>query len=52
MAQDDKVKLALLVDMVKVLSERVQYLSYFVRTNKETDKKIKAKIKDIENQIE
>jgi len=52
MAQDEKVKLSLLVEMVKALEERVQYLSYFVRTNKETDKKIKEKIKDIEKQIE
>lgn len=52
MAQEDKVKLKLLVDMVKALSQRVQYLSYFVKIDKETDKKIKDKIKDIEDQIE
>ena len=52
MAQDEKVKLDLLVDMVKSLSERVQYLSYFIRNDKVIDLKLKDKIKDIENQIE
>ena len=52
MAQTDKVKLKLLVDMVKAQNERIQYLSYFVKVNQATDAKIKNKIKDIENQIE
>ncbi|MCH7826429.1 MAG: hypothetical protein IIC75_00410 [Bacteroidetes bacterium] len=52
MAQEDKVKLKLLVEMVKILNQRVQYFSYFVGIDKETDKKLKKKIKDIEDQIE
>ena len=52
MAQDDKVKLKLLVEMVKAQNTRIQYLSYFVKANQETDKRLKKKIKDIADQIE
>ena len=52
MALDEKIKLDLLVEMVQVLSERVQYLSHFIRMDKTHDQGIKDKIKKIKDKIE
>ena len=57
--QDDKTKLKLLVEMVKALSERVDFLSQMTGVSKATrdylsnvDMELKNKIKDIEKDIE
>jgi len=52
MAQTDKVKLKQLVKMVKILSQRVQYLSHFIKKDKSLDVSLKDKITEIENTIE
>lgn len=53
MAQDDKVKLQLLVEMVKALDEFVQYLSYFTPNSKDILKsQLLKKIKDAKDKIE
>jgi hypothetical protein len=52
MAQDDKIKLGLLVEMINALDERVQYLSYFIGFDRTQDQKLKKKIKDIKDKFE
>ena len=49
--QDDKTKLKLLVDMVKALSKRVQFLSHMTGLS-DIDIKFQDNIKDIEKDIE
>ena len=54
MAQDEKIKLGLLVEMVKTLDEYVQYLSLFIPNSMtiERSKTLKLKIKEIKDKIE
>jgi len=52
MAQEDKVKLKRLVKMVKMLNQRVQYLSHFIKADRNIDVPFRDKISDIEKTIE
>ena len=54
MAQDEKVKLSLLVEMVKALDEYVEYLSIFIPNSmvNQRSETLKMKIKDIKDKIE
>ncbi len=52
MAQTDNIKLKRLVKMVKALNERLQYLSYYIKKEKNMDISLKNKITEIENTIE
>jgi predicted RNase H-like nuclease (RuvC/YqgF family) len=44
-------KLKTLYRMVQKLNERVQYLSYFIKNDKDTDKKLTDKITDIDKEL-